>query len=71
MKDVSTGTRREVIGVRSADDMLTAAVWIRRGGIPDGEIHCYLRADGSFGVWMTSAPADRSVPGREDVCARV
>lgn len=71
MKDVSTGTRREAIGVRSADDMLTAAVWIQRGGIPDGEVHCYLVADGSFGVWVTGAPADCPFPEKEDVCARV
>lgn len=58
VKDVSAGSRREVIGVQSADDMLTAAVWLQRGGAPDTEIHCYLRADGSFGVWTNGGPAN-------------
>lgn len=58
MIDTSSGDRREVTGVRSADDMLTATVWLMRGGAPDTEIHCYLRADGSFGVWTNGGPAD-------------
>lgn len=58
MRDVSTGSRREVVDVRSAVDMETATVWLLRGGAPDTEIHCYLRANGSFGVWTQAEPAD-------------
>lgn len=58
IKDISEGTRREVTGVRSAVDMETATVWLLRGGAEDMDIHCYLSADGSFGVWTTGGPAN-------------
>ena len=58
MKDVSTGSRREVIGVQTSVDMETAVVWLQRGDAPDTEIHCYLRADSTFGVWTNGGPAN-------------
>lgn len=58
LTDTSAGSRREVTGVRSSVDMETAVVWLQRGGALDTEIHCYLRADGSFGVWTNGGPAD-------------
>lgn len=58
MKDTSSGARREVVGVRSSVDMETAVVWLQRGGAPDTEVHCYLRTDGSFGVWTNGGPAN-------------
>lgn len=61
MMDVSTGSRREVVDVKSAVDMETAVVWLLRGGTSDTEIHCYLRPNGSFGVWIQAEPADADV----------
>ena len=69
MRDVSTGSRREVVGVRSSIDMEIAVAWLQRGDAPDIDLHCYLRADGTFGVWTNGGPADAPQQEITDLCA--
>lgn len=58
LRDVSTGTRREVVNVSTALDMETATVWLLRGDAPDSQIHCYLQPNGTFGLWTQAPSAD-------------